>query len=54
MLLLWHCLLLLIILYLVPVNECYSEAPKADYFAVVVVVNVVGVALLVAIGRLKI
>ena len=49
MLLLLPCFLLLIISYLVAVNRCYSEAPKADDFAVdvVVVVNVVVVSLLV-------
>ena len=41
----------LIILYLVVVNKCYSEAPKDDDFAVVVDVVVV-VALLVVIGHL--
>ena len=43
-------MLLLIISYLVVVNKCYSEAPKADNFVVVeveVVVVVVVVALLV-------
>ena len=43
-------LFLLIISYLVVVNKCYSEAPKADKFVVdvvdVVVVVVVVVALL--------
>ena len=52
MLLLRPCLLLLIISYLVTVNKCLSEAPKADDFAVVVVVNVGFVALLV-IGHIK-
>ena len=46
---LWPCLLLLIISYLVAVNECLSETPKADNFVVVVVlvviVNVVVVAM---------
>ena len=50
-------LFLLIISYLVVVNKCYSEAPKADNFVVdvvvvVVVVNVVVVALLV-IGHIS-
>ena len=51
MLLLWLCLLLLNISYLVAVNKCYSEALKADNFAVavvvIIVVNVIVVALFV-------
>ena len=53
MLLLWLCLLLLNISYLVAVNKCYSEALKADNFAVavivvvIIVVNVIAVALFV-------
>ena len=49
--LLWLCLLLLNISYLVAVNKCYSEALKADNFAVavvvIIVVNVIVVALFV-------
>ena len=61
MLLLWPCLLLLIISYLVPINKCLSEAPQANNFVVdvvvVVVVIVVGVnvfvvVLLVVIGHI--
>ena len=55
MLLLLPCLLLLIISYLVAVNKCLSEAPKADNFdvdVVVAVVVVVVVALLVVIGHI--
>ena len=51
----WHCLLLLITLYLLVVNKCSSEAPESYHLVcvdvvavvcVVVVVNVVVVALL--------
>ena len=35
MLLLWYCMLL-VTLYLVAVNKCQSEAPKADNFAIIV------------------
>ena len=48
-------LLLLIISYLVEVNKCKSEIPKADNFVVnvvVVVINVVVVVLLVVIGHI--
>ena len=38
MLILWPCLLLMIISYLVVGNKCKSEAPKADNFVVDVVV----------------
>ena len=58
MLLLWPCLLLLILSYLVAVNKCYSEAPKANDFAadvvVVVVVVVVNVVNLVTVALLVI
>ena len=50
-LLFWLNLLLLIILYLVVVNKCLSEAPKAVDFVVDVVVNVDVVALLVVTGH---
>ena len=54
--LLWPCLLLLILSYLVAVNKCYSEAPKANDFAVdvVVVVVVVNVVNLVTVALLVI
>ena len=53
-------MLLLIISYLVAVNECYSETPKSDNFVVdvvvvvlvLVVVNVVVVGLLVVMGHI--
>ena len=50
MLLLWPCLLLLIISYLVTVNKCQSEALKADNFAVDVVVVVVVVVIVVVVN----
>ena len=59
LLLLWPCLLLLIVSYLVAVNKCKSEAHQANNFVVdvvVVVVNVVVdvvvVVLLVVIGHI--
>ena len=42
-------MLLLIISYLVAVNECYSETPKADNFVVDVVVVVVVLVLVVVV-----
>ena len=47
MLLWWPCLLLLVTLYLVVVNKCYSEAQKTVNYVVVVVV-----AKLVVIGHI--
>ena len=52
MLLLWPCLLLLITIYLVVVNEVFLRLLKAVNFAVVVVVYVFVVALLTVTGHI--
>ena len=54
MLLLWPCLLLLIISYLVAVNKFESEAPKADDFVVNLVVVVVVVVVIVVVVALHV
>ena len=43
-------MLLLVISYLVAVNECYSETPKADNFVLDVVVVVIIVVVVVVIA----